>query len=233
MDITIVTGRDKPLFIPLQWDPAATGDPANLVPLPIENTVIALNILGKTYNTSQPGSSLSTNATMSLATIDTSSMLEPDGVYAAELVMYNAQYPGGYTIAGPSQAEEVTVTIVDPINGDPQSLPGLTVPVISLIGSSEDVALLGGTYADPGVTAYDGTYGDISADVVVTGTVDTSIAGTYTLSYDVTNADGQIAATVTRDVYVGVSKDIEYKNLVFTVAYTNGCTENYNVRWHS
>lgn len=116
MDITIVKGRDKPLLIPLRWDPNSTGDPANLVPVPITQTVIALNVGGQTLNTSQTGSELTTNTTQSLAKIDTSNLDLPSGIYElAELVIYNPDYPDGFTIAGPGQSEQVRVTVADPI----------------------------------------------------------------------------------------------------------------------
>ena len=75
-------------------------------------------------------------------------------------------------------------------------------PVITLTGS--DVTLnVGDTYTDDGATASDDEEGDISANIVVGGdTVDTATAGTYTITYDVSDGAGNAATTVSRVVTV-------------------------------
>ena len=75
-------------------------------------------------------------------------------------------------------------------------------PVITLTGS--DVTLnVGDTYTDDGATASDDEEGDISANIVVGGdTVDTATAGTYTITYDVSDGAGNAATQVTRTVNV-------------------------------
>ena len=59
-------------------------------------------------------------------------------------------------------------------------------------------------YTEPGATAYDINYGDISSSIVISGTVDTSILGTYYIKYNVTNEDGIKGPEVTRKVIVKV-----------------------------
>lgn len=76
------------------------------------------------------------------------------------------------------------------------------IPVITLLGSATEEVNEGGSWIDPGATASDNLDGDISGNIVVTGTVDTNTIGTYTLSYDVIDAAGNAAATVTRSVRV-------------------------------
>jgi len=79
----------------------------------------------------------------------------------------------------------------------------LTIPVITLVGSNPLNLNVGDTYTDPGATAMDNTDGDITANIVVGGdTVDTSIAGTYVVTYNVMDAAGNAAVEVTRDVIV-------------------------------
>jgi len=77
-----------------------------------------------------------------------------------------------------------------------------TIPVISLLGSSivnhEQAAI----YTDDGATASDNINGDITADIVMTGSVDINLPGTYTLTYNVNDATGNAATTVTRDVII-------------------------------
>ena len=54
---------------------------------------------------------------------------------------------------------------------------------------------------DPGVEAHDVRDGNITSDVVVSGTVDVNTTGTYTLTYTVSDAAGN-EASLTRTVNV-------------------------------
>ena len=75
-------------------------------------------------------------------------------------------------------------------------------PVITLNGVSPVIVQVGGTYTDAGATASDDIDGDITSDIVVTGFVNTSVAGTYSLNYNVADAAGNEAVTVSRVVIV-------------------------------
>ncbi len=75
-------------------------------------------------------------------------------------------------------------------------------PVITLIGATPAYVCQWSGYTDAGATASDNCDGDMTADIVVTGTVDTDVPGTYILSYDVTDEAGNIAITATREVIV-------------------------------
>ena len=75
-------------------------------------------------------------------------------------------------------------------------------PSIALIGANPILHELQTPFTDPGATASDAADGDLTASIIATGAVDTSIAGTYTLSYDVTDSQSNSATTVTRDVIV-------------------------------
>ncbi len=78
-----------------------------------------------------------------------------------------------------------------------------TAPVITLVGDATMNVTVGDTFTDPGVTASDDTDGDITANVVVAGdTVDTNTAGTYVITYNVSDAAGNAATEVTRTVVV-------------------------------
>ena len=75
-------------------------------------------------------------------------------------------------------------------------------PTLVLIGDTA-VSHEGGTdYTDAGVTATDSFEGDLVAKVQVTGSVDTTTLGEYTLTYDLSDAAGNSAATVIRKVTV-------------------------------
>lgn len=75
-------------------------------------------------------------------------------------------------------------------------------PVITLSGSASMSIVQGSAFSDPGATASDDRDGNITGKVVVTGSVNTSSVGTYTLSYNVKDAAGNAATTVVRTVTV-------------------------------
>ncbi|MDB4804209.1 DUF5011 domain-containing protein [Verrucomicrobia bacterium] len=73
-------------------------------------------------------------------------------------------------------------------------------PVITLLGSSEMDVLLNATFTDPGSSVSDGFESGLTA--TVTGSVDTSTPGTYTLTYNVSDSAGNAATEVKRMVHV-------------------------------
>lgn len=87
---------------------------------------------------------------------------------------------------------------------DDDSSAGVTsityYPVLTLKGDATMYADKGAAFTDPGC-AGDLNGEDISSQLKVTGTVDTSKSGIYTLTYSATNADG-FSASVSRTVIV-------------------------------
>lgn len=77
-----------------------------------------------------------------------------------------------------------------------------TPPVISLKGNATVNVSIGETFTDPGATASDNADVELSHKIVVTGTVDTSTYGTYTLTYNVADSEMNAAVPVTRTVHV-------------------------------
>ncbi|MDB4992276.1 MAG: hypothetical protein JWL75_521, partial [Parcubacteria group bacterium] len=65
-------------------------------------------------------------------------------------------------------------------------------PTVSLVGDAAAQVVQGGAWTDPGATAAaaDGT--SLTADIVVTGTVDVQTPGLYTITYRATDAGGKI-----------------------------------------
>ena len=59
-----------------------------------------------------------------------------------------------------------------------------------LIGDAALQSTVGDTFTDPGATAVDDVDGDLTANIVVTGAVDTAAAGLYSLTYTATDAAG-------------------------------------------
>ncbi len=77
-----------------------------------------------------------------------------------------------------------------------------TVPVITLLGDANLSIEQGVTYIDAGATASDETDGDITANIVITGTVDTATVGVYTETYAVSDVAGNPATPVVRTITV-------------------------------
>ncbi len=77
-------------------------------------------------------------------------------------------------------------------------------PNITLVGEDEMEVEAGVLFVDPGYTASDDSDGDLTAEVTVDGAVNVFAAGTYTLTYSVTDSDGN-EATATRQVTVNGS----------------------------
>jgi hypothetical protein len=93
---------------------------------------------------------------------------------------------------GNAAAEKIrTVTVVD-----------TTDPVITLIGDSNVSHGINTAWNDPGVTAIDTRDGNLSAQVAVSGTVDVNATGANVLTYNVSDAAGNAATSVTRTVNV-------------------------------
>jgi len=94
----------------------------------------------------------------------------------------------------------------------PEPVTDTTPPVLTLNGDNQVSIELGSIYEDPGANAIDDIDGDISNDVVVSGTIDLSSVGSYTLNYVVTDQAGNESNIESRivDVYDGsqVTQDI-------------------------
>jgi len=90
--------------------------------------------------------------------------------------------------AGNTATDTQVVTVVDQ-----------TPPVITVLGSNPATVLQGSTYTDAGATATDACSGSVAVNA--TGSVNTSVIGTYTITYTATDAAGN-PATATRTVNV-------------------------------
>ena len=94
--------------------------------------------------------------------------------------------------SGNNASCSMTVTVVD-----------TTPPVISLVGADPQTIECGDAYTELGATATDVCCGDLTASIVInTSAVDTSTVGSYTVTYDVTDCNGNPAVQVTRTVNV-------------------------------
>ncbi|WP_412559658.1 immunoglobulin-like domain-containing protein [Winogradskyella sp. MIT101101] len=163
-------------------------NPDTTIPVITLNGASTVNLnLGDTYN--EQGATATDNfdgdITSSIViggdTVDTNTA----GTY---IVTYNVSDSSG------NAANEVTRTVN--VSAD------TTAPVITLNGASTINLIVGDTYNEQGATATDNIDGDLTANIVITGSVNTSTAGTYFVYYDVSDSAGNAAAQVVRTVNV-------------------------------
>jgi hypothetical protein len=75
-------------------------------------------------------------------------------------------------------------------------------PVITILGNATEQVCQNTTYTDAGATAVDAQGNIITASITTTGTVNTVVPATYTVTYNVMDACGIAALPVTRTVIV-------------------------------
>jgi trimeric autotransporter adhesin len=93
----------------------------------------------------------------------------------------------------------------------------VTPPTLTITGGNAITHTLNATFTNPTATATDDEDGDISANVTVSGgPVNANLAGTYTLTYSVSDAAGNSAS---QDVVVTVKNDADL--LAQTYSSTN------------
>ena len=139
-----------------------------------------------------------------------------DGDITSNIVTVNnvdTSVIGTYTVtynvsdANGNAAEEVirTVNVVD-----------TTVPVITLLGEATVTLEVGSTYTDAGATASDNYDGDITDTIVIVNNVDSAVVGTYAVTYNISDANGNAAEEVIRTVIIESSLSIQdnTKNIV-------------------
>ena len=115
--------------------------------------------------------------------------------------------------------------------GGKNSNSDVTKPAIILLGASSVSLESGATYTDAGATATDDIDGTITTQIVTINPVDTSTVGTYTITYNVSDAAGNTATAVTRAVEIvepvltGVFTDSAVEGLTYTTTTQSGVTD--------
>ncbi|MDG1384102.1 MAG: BspA family leucine-rich repeat surface protein [Flavobacteriaceae bacterium] len=137
----------------------------------------------------------------------------------------NTAIVGTYTVtynvsdSNGNSAEQVTRTV---------SVVDTTVPVITLTGQPTVTIEVGATYTEQGATATDNY--DPTLTVVVGGeTVNTAIVGTYTVTYNVSDSNGNTAAEVTRTVTVEETLGLDSNEINSVSIYPNPTASKWTI----
>ncbi|MCB9140392.1 MAG: DUF5011 domain-containing protein [Caldilineaceae bacterium] len=104
-----------------------------------------------------------------------------------------------------------------------------TPPVIMLDGANPYTLSVGSPYNEPGWTAIDNVDGELTDQVTVSGSVNSSVPGSYTLNYSVTDAAGNVGSA-TRQVNVVSASDTTPPVITLNGAnpYTLSVGSSYN-----
>ncbi len=126
------------------------------------------------------------------------------GMRGGMLVDFNNDDSLDLIMAGP----EATVVEIHANNGlGKLGLGDRIAPVLQLVGETSMSLAAGASFVDPGFAAEDDIDGDVSDSVLVKGVVNTSVVGTYTLSYTVADRAGN-QASASRVITVGIREGL-------------------------
>ena len=160
----------------------------------VDTTAPVITLLGEATVTIEVGSTYSDAGATASDNYDgdvSSSIVTVNGVDEDTVGTYTVTY--NVTDANSNAATQVsrTVNVVD-----------TTAPVITLLGEATVTIEVGSTYSDAGATASDNYDGDVSSSIVTVNGVDEDTVGTYTVTYNVTDANSNAATQVSRTVNV-------------------------------
>ena len=188
----------------------------------VDRTQSITNVTGQKLNSAMIGVLvLALGYAGTALSFDGSGSTDPDGTIAS----YAWDFGDGGTGSGPAPSHTyataglytVSLTVTDNVGAS--SSPATTTasigtiadvipPVISLLGSNPVNVELGSTYSDAGATASDNIDGDLTANIISISTVNTDLAGIYSVTYNVSDAAGNPATEVSR--IVNVTADIMF-----------------------
>ena len=111
----------------------------------------------------------------------------------------NTAIPGNYTLAysASDSSGNVAATVTRTVR-----VRDNAVPAIVINGPATVNVACEGVYGELGATATDACEGDLTAEIVITGAVDTTTPGQYTVNYDVRDSEGNAAVRRSRTVVV-------------------------------
>lgn len=122
----------------------------------------------------------------------TAAIITAGSVNTAVVDTYTLTYTVSDTATPPNTATRTRTVVVD----------DTIAPVITLTGTDVVNVECGDPYTDAGATAADSCDGDLTASIATVNPVNTLLTGVYTVTYNVSDGNGNAAAEVTRTVNV-------------------------------
>ncbi|KGL62071.1 immunoglobulin-like domain-containing protein [Polaribacter sp. Hel1_85] len=184
----------------------ASSGPDTIAPVITLNGASTINLnVGDTYN--DQGATATDNVDGNL----TSSIVTTGTVNTNVVGSYTINYNVSDAAGNPATQVSRTVNVSDG-----------TAPVITLNGASTINLNVGDTYTEQGATATDNVDGNLTSSIVITGSVNTNLAGTYAINYNVSDAAGNPATQVSRTVNVNNVSTGGCTNGVSTFPYNEG-----------
>jgi choice-of-anchor A domain-containing protein len=108
--------------------------------------------------------------------------------------------PGNYSIG--YQAEDPSGHVTVSSFTDLVEVHDTFRPELQMLPGPSIIECNGTPYVDPGATASDSCYGDLTQDITVTSNLDQSRSGVYTITYSVTDSAGNVSMA-SRSITVG------------------------------
>ena len=156
-------------------------------PVTVDTSPPVITVTGDTTVNHEQGTTYSDQGATAQDAVDGSVTITVTGSVEAAAGTYTLTY-SATDKAGNTATASRTIIVADTI-----------APTIALIGSETIAHEQGTNYVDAGATATDAV--DDSVEIVTTGTLNTAIAGTYTLTYTATDQAGN-TSSATRTLVV-------------------------------
>jgi hypothetical protein len=127
--------------------------------------------------------------------------LVSNGMQQGVLIDFNSDESLDLVLVGPDSVLEIHAN-----NGiGSLGLGDRVAPNLQLLGETTVSLPAGANWVDPGATAVDDIDGDISDQISTSGTVNTAVVGTQSLTYQVTDRAGN-TSSATRTIQIGVNE---------------------------
>ncbi|MCP3997084.1 MAG: DUF5011 domain-containing protein, partial [bacterium] len=160
----------------------------------VDTTAPVITLLGSNPQIIEVGSAYTelgaTAADIGDGDLSGSIVIDASGVNTSAVGTYSVTYNVTDTAGNAAAQVTRTVNVVDTV-----------APIITLLGANPQIIEVGSAYTELGATALDTGDGDVSASIVIDASaVDTSVVGSYLVTYDVTDSEGNAAIQLTRTV---------------------------------